>query len=226
MVFDSQETCWTLVRAASRGDAVARSTFGRSYAATLRSFFRARWHGRVLLEESDDAVQEVFLECLKPGGVLDHADPERGDFRGLLFGVARNVARRFEERAFARGRLLPDDSAWLRELASDQAGQETLFDRNWARALLRLSRRRHRVLALADGEAGRRRIELLERRFRDDEAIRDIAAHWEVPAHEVHQAYRKARSEFYRCLREVVAHHAPAGADLDSECRRLLLILR
>jgi DNA-directed RNA polymerase specialized sigma24 family protein len=191
----------------------------------IRGFLEARWRRRVLDLETDDAVQEVFLECLKPGGVLDRADPARGDFRGLLFGVTRNVAQRYEERALERGQVRPDDD-WLRDTAADQAGQETLFDRNWARALLRLSRRRHRALALADGEAGKRRIEILERRFGDDQAIRDIAASWGVPAQEVHRAYRKARGEFYGCLRQVVAHHAAPGTDVDSECRRLLLLVR
>jgi len=219
----SQDTCWTLVRAASRGDQDARAAFGRSYVAVVRGFLESRWRARSLRSETDDAVQEVFVECLKPGGVLDRADAARGDFRGLLFGVTRKVAQRFEERAVARGRLRSDDD-WLRSIASDQAGQETLFDRNWARALLRLTRRKHRELALADGEDGARRFELLERRFGADEPIRDIAAQWGVPASEVHRAYRKARAEFYRCLRQVVAHHAPAAADLDAECRRLLTL--
>lgn len=222
---EPSETCWTIVRAAAQGDADARSFFGRSYEAPIRALLDARGRGRVLHAETDDAVQEVFLECLKPGGALERADPARGDFRGLLFGVTRNVAQRFEERARARGRIRAHDE-WLREVAADQAGQETLFDRNWARALLRLSRRRHRALAAADGTAGRRRIELLERRFGDGEAIRDIARRWGVPADEVHRAYRKARSEFYRCLREVVADHCADGAPVDSECRRLLLLAR
>ena len=71
----------------------------------------------------------------------------------------------------------------------------------------------------------RRRIQLLERRFGDDEAIRDIAAQWDAPAQDVHNAYRKARKEFYQCLREVVAFHRPAATDLDRECRDLLTLL-
>lgn len=214
------------MRAAAHGDAAARSTFSRTYAVAIRSFLAARWRGRLLEGEVDDAAQEVFVECLKPSGVLERADEGRGDFRGLLFGVARNVARRFEDRAVARGRLLPEDSAWLGQVAADEPGQATLFDRGWAQALLRQTKRLHRERALADGLAGERRIELLERRFGDNEAIREIAARWGVPAQDVHNAYRKARTEFYGCLREVVAFHAPPGADLDAECRRLLACLR
>lgn len=222
---DPGETCWTVLRSASQGDAAARSIFSRSYAATIRGYLAVRWRGRLLASETDDATQEVFLECLKSGGVLERADAERGDFRGLLFGVTRNVALRFEQRALARRHLRPEDSDWLQEVASDEPGQATLFDRSWARALIRLTKRRHRERALADGPDGERRLELLERRFGNDEAIREIAARWGIPAQEVHNAYRKARTEFYGCLREVVAYHAPTGADLDSECRRLLALL-
>jgi DNA-directed RNA polymerase specialized sigma24 family protein len=223
---DADDTCWTVLRAASRGDAEARSRFSRFYAAAIRSYLEARWHGRLLASEVDDATQEVFVECLKPGGVLDHADAARGDFRGLLFGVARNVARRFEERAVRRGKLIPNEGEAYEQLPADDPGQATLFDRSWARALIRQSKRRHKERAKDQGPEAERRIELLERRFGGGEEIRTIAAAWGVPAQEVHNAYRKARTEFYGCLREVVAFHAPAGSDLDSECRRLLDLLR
>jgi DNA-directed RNA polymerase specialized sigma24 family protein len=216
------DTCWSIVRRASRGDAAARSAFVDSHTDVVRRYLAARWRGRLLGSEVDDATHEVLIECLKPGGALERADPERGDFRGLVFGVARNVARRFEERALARGRLRPEDSAWLQHVANDEPGQSTLFDRSWARAIVQQAQRLHRERACAAGEAGARRIELLERRFGHDEAIRDIAARWQVPAQEVHNAYRKARAEFYACLREIVALHAPTGADLDAECRRVL----
>lgn len=224
---DPADTCWTVLRAAARGDDAARSTFSHSYLKTVRDFLRQRWRGRVLMADVDDASQEVFVECLKPGGALEVAEESRGEFRGLLFGVVRNVARRFEERASKRGRLRHEDSAWLEHVAADEPGQATMFDRSWARTLMRQAKRRHRELAIeADGEAGRRRIELLERRFGDDQAIRQIAAAWGVDPKEVHTAYRKARTEFYRCLREAVGFHACADADLDSECRRLLSLLR
>lgn len=225
MSHDPADTCWTVLRAASKGDAEARQAFSRTYAATIRGYLNARWRGRVLASEIEDARQEVFLECLKAGGALDRADPALGDFRALLFGVTRNVARRFEERALERGHLRPEDSAWLQQIASDGPGQASLFDQNWARVLMRQSKRLHRERAQADGMAGQRRLELLERRFGDDQAIRDIAADWGVPAQEVHNAYRKARTEFYGCLREIVAFHQPAGADLDSECRKVLAAL-
>ena len=225
MTGDSQETCWTVVHAAANGDNDARATFSRNYSAAIRGFLEARWRGRRFATELDDAVQEVFVECLKPGGILERARPENGDFRGLLFAATRNVARRFEERAVRRGCVPPEDSAWLERIADDEPGQATLFDRSWARTLVRQASARHRERALAEGDSGRRRIQLLERRFGNDEAIRTIAAERGVPAQEVHNAYRKARREFYLCLREVVAFHRPAATDLDLECRELLALL-
>lgn len=223
---DHHETCWTVLRAAARGEPRARSTFARSYAPTIRGYLEARWRGRLLSTETDDAIQEVFVECIKDGGVLERADSARGDFRGLLFGAVRNVARRYEERFLKDKRAGPEDSAWIQHLASDEAGQSTVFDRAWARTLLHQAKDLHRQRALSDGEAGCRRIELLERRFGGNEAIREIAASWGVPAQEVHNSFRKARTEFYRCLREVVGSHASVGCDLDRECRRLLGLLR
>jgi DNA-directed RNA polymerase specialized sigma24 family protein len=161
----------------------------------------------VLATETSDATQEVFVECLKPGGVLERADAGHGDFRALLGAVTRNVARRFEERAIERGRVRPEDSAWLQQVASDENGQATVFDRSWAHALVEEASDRYRELASGDGDAGRRRIELLERRFGSDEAIREIAATWNVPAQHVHNEYKKARKEFDRCLLKVVAFH-------------------
>ncbi|MCA8964898.1 MAG: sigma-70 family RNA polymerase sigma factor, partial [Planctomycetes bacterium] len=154
------DTCWTVLRAASTGDPDARSTFARHYEPTIRLFLATRWRSRALAAEVADATQEVFVECLKPGGVLERADANRGDFRALLGAVTRNIARRFEARAVERGRVRPEDSAWLQHVADDDAGQATVFDRSWARALVEEATARYRDLAAKDGEAGRRRVEL------------------------------------------------------------------
>ena len=106
----SDETTWSVIARAAAGDTAARSTFARSYLAVVRSFLDARWSSTPLESEVDDAVQQVFIECLREDGVLARADPERGDLRGLLFGVASNVARRFEEHAVGRGGPTPEVS--------------------------------------------------------------------------------------------------------------------
>jgi len=214
-----------VIRAAAIGDSGARSTFANTYQAMIRSYLEIRWRGRVLANEIGDAMQEVFVECLKPGGVLERADADQGELRGLLRRVAQNVARRFEERAIQRGRVQPADSAWFAKVQSDDPGQTTVFNRCWAHSIIEAASLRFRELAAQDGEAGRRRIDLLERRFGSDEAIREIAAAWNLPAQDLHNAYKKARKEFYRCLRDVIAFHRPDATDLEHECREVLAML-
>lgn len=80
----------------------ANSSFGRCYLPLIRRLIAARWRGTPMHGELDDAVQEVFIECLKPDGPLSRVDAARGSVSGVLFGVARNVARRFEHRAVQR----------------------------------------------------------------------------------------------------------------------------
>ena len=222
----AQATCWNLVRNAADGDAAARSIFAGTYLGVVRDFLEARWRGRQLLTEIEDVAQEVFIELLKPSGALQRLDRSKGNFRGLLYTVTRNVARRHEERAVGRQELRPVDSSWMQRLAADEPGQETLFQSTWARALVREARELQEERASTQDESARLRAELLKRRFRNDESIADIAEELGVPAQDLHNAYRKARREFQECLREVVAFHSPSVVDVDAECRSLIALLK
>jgi RNA polymerase sigma-70 factor (ECF subfamily) len=190
----------------------------------VRRCLRARWGASPLSQEVDDAVQEVFLECARERGALTHADPERGGgFRSFLFGVVRNVARRFETRGGGRR---ASDSALDRLAAEEDLA--ALLDREWARCLMAQAAEHHRRSALPRGDAARRRVELLRLRFEEGLPIRAIAARWDTDAAAVHAAYRTARREFQDALRKVVGFHQDGrgGAEnLDAECRRLLDLL-
>lgn len=217
-----QDLSWSMIERAAAGDRDARSRFGRTYLPVVRSFLRARWRGTALATELDDAVQEVFVECLRQNGVLSKADAECGDLRGLLFGVARNVAARFEERAKKRlGRGQAAGSA-IDGIPAREPSLSILFDREWARTLMRLAGERMRARA-ENGSAGARlRIELMRLRFTESLSIREIAAQWEVDPDAVHRAYAKAREEFKACLRRIVAEHTVrTELDLDAEVARV-----
>ena len=133
---ESSETRWTVVFGAARGEAAAREEFARSYNPIVRRSLEARWRGTPLAREIDDAVQEVFLDCLREGGALTRVDPERGGFRGFLYGVTRNVALR-QERAHHRNR---EQSAGgdidLDHIAGEDERLSVAFDRAWASHLL------------------------------------------------------------------------------------------
>jgi RNA polymerase sigma factor (sigma-70 family) len=221
-----QETCWTLVRAATGGDGGARSLFAQSYATPIRAYLRHRWSSAPLLEHVDDAMQDIFVECFKPSGVLERADPENGEFRALLYAVARNVARRYEER---RSRTLDRaaQSIYLDELPGQEEALSRFFDRSWAQSIVRDAVLRHAQAARKGKGGERRRYRILRMRHQDGLPIREIAARIDEPnVDSVHNDYRRARREFRVFLRQAVAQHTGASpAALDAECRRITELL-
>lgn len=212
-------TCWTLIHAAAGGDAAARGDFARRYQPVARHYFAARWQASPLRSATDDAVQDVFVECFRPGGVLGKANDSPGDgFRAYFHGVLRNVARRHEEK-HRPGVSLADDQA------DGESSLGKAFDRAWAKSLLQEAARVQ--AGSADDERKRRRVELLRLRFQDGLPIRDIAVRWGDDATKLHHEYATARDEFRAALRRVVAYHRPAAgpAALDAACRDLLAAL-
>ena len=70
--------CSTTRRRAVRGTGRIR----RPVCPMVRAYLGARWRSSPMLQELDDAVQDVFVECLRHGGVLERARPgQPGGFR-------------------------------------------------------------------------------------------------------------------------------------------------
>ncbi len=210
-------TCWTLIGAAAGGDGAARAEFARLYQPVARTYFAARWQSSPLQSATDDAVQDVFVECFKPNGVLGKANDSPGDgFRPFFHGVLRNVARRHEEK-HRPGVALPEDQA------ADESSLGKEFDRAWAVSLLREAAR---VQAESAGDDGRkrRRVELLRLRFQEGLPIREIAARWNDDAAKLHHEYATARDEFRAALHRVLTFHMPTApaADVDAAARGVL----
>jgi RNA polymerase sigma-70 factor (ECF subfamily) len=218
------ETCWTTIRGAARGDGAARERFSRLYLDAVTAYLAARWRGAATRADVDDAVQEVFLECFRADGALDRVTESSGSgFRGWLYGVARNVARRFEERDARRRTFEPVDPA---ELAAEETRISRIFDREFARTLMRRAAERMESAARAGGEAATRRVELLRLRFRDGLPIREIAARMGEDGAKVHHEYAKAREEYKSALIEEVSFHHPGPrAAAERECALLLALL-
>lgn len=217
---DPASTCWTVIRAAAAGSPADREELARRYLGVVRAYLGARWRGSELLGELGDAVQEVFVECFRRGGVLEAAGAGRvPHFRAFLYGVTRNVARRFENRS-AVPVSLPD------ELEANERSQSRLFDRTWARAIMAEAAQLQRDRAAERGPEAVRRVELLRLRFEENMPIRTIAEQWGVEAAALHHAYAIARKEFRAALLEVVAFHSPGGPEaLEQEAAGLLKAL-
>lgn len=221
----SDTTCWTLIRQASSGSEEDRERFARNYLDVVRSYLRSRWKGTRMLGDLDDAVQEVFLECFREGGVLDRLDDRRPvSFRAFFFGVSRNVALRWEKRAGRRRERHAVMDIDPQRLAAAEATQSRVFDREWARALFRQAGELQRERARASGEAALKRVELLELRSGEDLPVRAIAERWGQEARVVHKEYARAREEFEAALLDILALHYPEETTADHRKRCLELI--
>ena len=205
-------TAWPVIRGAAAGEPEQRSLFVRSYAPIIRAYLRARWRGSALIQDVDDAVQEVFLDCFKDDGVLASADRAR-EFRPFLYGAVRNVARHAETR---RKRNKEHALPSAVEPVSDEE-LSAVFDRAWALAVVQAA------LARMDDA---KQVELLRLRFHDDLPIREIAKRWNEEPEKVHRAYAKARQAYERALLDVVLFHQPGNREKAlAEARRLLALL-
>jgi RNA polymerase sigma-70 factor (ECF subfamily) len=217
---DVDFTCWTMVRAAAAGSLEDREAFAQRYLGVVRTHLGARWRGTVVEADVDDAVQEVFLECFRPNGALDAVSAGRvPNFRAFLYGVVRNVARRFESRRVHSAGPLPESLA-------DEETLSRLYERTWAQAIMAEAVRRQVQRAAELGPEAVRRVELLRLRFEANLPIRTIADQWDVPAAELHRAYALARKEFRAALLEVVAFHHPGSpAEVEQGAASLLKAL-
>jgi len=216
----SESTCWTIIRAAAAGSATDREELARRYLGVIGAYLASRWRGSDLRNDLDDAVQEVFVECFRQGGALEAAGADRvPSFRAFLYGVIRNVARRFESRPTRATGPLPD-------MPADDVTQSRLFDRTWAQAIMAEAAQLQRQRAAEGGPEAVKRVKLLRLRFEENLPIRAIAELWKVDAAKLHHAYALARQEFRTALLEVVAFHQPGSPiELEQEAAGLLKAL-
>ncbi len=220
-------TCWTLIESAADGDRAARDAFVERYLPVVRAYLRARWRNRVPESELEDAVQEVFVECLRDEGVLQRNRARRGaGFRAYLFGAVRNVALRAEDARSSKIDAPRTDSFDADGLAAGDETSSRAFDRAWASAIVREAAERQKEAAKSEGEAALRRVELLRLVFQEERGIADIARDWDVQPEALHREYAKARAEFAAALKGVVAFHVTeSDAAVDCECRDLMSLL-
>ena len=220
-------TCWTVIRDAAGGDAAARQTFAERYESIVRGYLMARWGSSPLGQEVEDAIQEVFVEAFRDGGVLERVDADApGGFRAFLYGVVRNVAKRAEYRHSRRRDQQPVSGFFQQSVDAAEQRLSRVFDREWARKLMREAAARQRELAHKKGAEAQKRVELLRLRFREGWPIREIARLWEVDPAGLHREYARARAEFRQALVEVVEFHRPGSREqLERECAQLLSLL-
>lgn len=213
-----------MIRDAAAGEAQERERFAERYAPLVRAYLAARWASSSCREEMDDAIQEVFVECFRQGGILERVDASGGSgFRAFFYGMVRNVALRFEKRfALARKRS-PGQTPDPDRIAESEHGLSRVFDQAWATCLLREAGELQTRHAEAAGKEAVRRVELLRLRFQEDLPIREIARLWEIEPLRIHRQYQRARREFKEALVEVLSFHYPGTrAEVEQRCVNLL----
>jgi DNA-directed RNA polymerase specialized sigma24 family protein len=216
----SESTCWTMIRAAAAGSPTDRNDLARRYIAIVRTYLGARWRSSALRNDLDDAAQEVFVECFRQGGALEVAGTGGvHSFRAFLYGVIRNVVRRFENGPVRATVPLP-------EITANEASLSRLFERTWAKAIMSEAAQMQRERANERGAEAVQRVELLRLRFEENLPIRSIAERWGVDPASIHHAYALARKEFRAALMEVMAFHHPGSpVELEQEAASLLKAL-
>jgi DNA-directed RNA polymerase specialized sigma24 family protein len=222
-----ESTCWTVIRGASAGDQLARERFARVYRPFILACLAGRWRDPRDRNDLEDAAHEVLIECIKEGGALAKACPDRpGGFRAFLCGVVRNVAGNIERKRSrdparrAGGQMDPE------HLPDSEASPSRNLDRAWAEALIREARELHADQARQAGPDALRRAELLQLVFHDGLKIREISARWNADAAVLHRQYAKGRKEFKAALLEVVGfHHPGTPAEVERKCADLLALL-
>ncbi len=215
------ETSWTLIRAAGEGSEHAMGEFAKRYEPLIRRCLQYRWRSSTKSAWIDDAIQEVFIECIRPGGVLAKADDKfSGGFRSFLRGVVRNIILRFECRPAETNLHSPED-------IEAETSLSQVFDREFAKTVMNEASLLQRKLAADRGEPSLKRVQLLEARFQEGLPIRQIAENWGVKSDWLHHEYARARHEFEEALMQVVASHQPASTDAEVRqyCRELLTML-
>lgn len=222
-------TSWTLIREAARGGPAERGAFAKRYEPLIRAYLGARWKNSPLAQEIGDACQDFFIDCFREDGPLSRVQQgKEGGFRPFLYGVARIIALRWEERMTRQRVRPPEDEFDMGEIESNETQLSLAFDRAWAKVVLEEAADRQRHAAENKGEDAQKRVELLSLRFREGLPIREIAKLWETDAARLHHQYAKARDEYSQALFEVVSVHFPQAstADIQRECVEILTMLR
>ena len=156
----SDLTSWSVIEQAASGIPEAREDFVRRYEPVVRAYFGSRWRSSSRPEDVDDVSQEVFLECFRDGGVLARAQRDRpGGFRAFLYGVVRNVALRFERRRARSRERQAGPQFDFDGVGRDEATLSRVFDRSWARLMVREAFQAQKREAETSGPRALRRVE-------------------------------------------------------------------
>lgn len=161
-------TRWTLLaraREQNERGVQARKEFAEIYRRPIVDFMLASVRDPAL---ADDLTHEFFRRLSEGGGVLEHAEVERGSFRALLVTALRNLmSDHHRKRARREGKEThPDqreDGGWDRMTVRAFHSAEAAFHRAWVETTLRVALSEVREICIQKGQ--QIHLELFEARY-------------------------------------------------------------
>ncbi len=228
-------TRWSVVLAAGQADSTlaqeALTRLCQTYWYPLYAYARRRGQSR---HDAQDLTQEFFARLLE-GNWLARADRERGRFRTFLLTAMKHFLANEWHRANARKRggqaqifSLDDDAAENRYQSEpcEKATPESLFERNWALALLDDVLRRLEQEYGRDGKA--EWMEVMRPALtadRDAISYADIAEKLGLTETAARVAVHRLRQRYRKLIRAEVAHTVSSPEEVDEEMRHLFQTL-
>jgi RNA polymerase sigma-70 factor (ECF subfamily) len=219
-------TRWTRVMKARGDSAEAKTALAELceiYYAPVRAFV-AHTAGA---ESADDQSQAFFARLLEKAG-LDNVDPGRGRFRSYLLGAVKHFLRDEAVKSSAQKRgggseRVPLDDDEAQAQAAEDAPPDTLFDREWAMALI------GRALdALEQSQEPKLQFTILKPWLSGaaiDRSQADAAAELGISEGAVKVAIHRLRKRFRQCVREEIAQTVNSPDEVAGELNYLIEVL-
>lgn len=199
---------------------ISEERFCQRYGPLIRQCIQARWRGSALRHDVDDAIQDVFLAFLRPGGALQslRAIPP-ADADAYVRGVVRNTARMIERRAAQRKEVALDSDPATWRVCED--GTARVLDRAWVRGML--SQALAHLLDPRFSAVRQRRIHLLRLLHYSSLTPGEVASMAGLAPEAVHREMSRARRELrLSLLRQLQQHGGRAASQAERTLRELL----
>jgi RNA polymerase sigma-70 factor (ECF subfamily) len=231
-----QTTSWSVLREAAAGSSAAsREALSRlceTYWPPVYAFIRSRGQSP---SDAEDLTQAYFTRFLEKGYLADFR-PEVGRFRTFLrASVAHFLANEWDRvRALKRGGgqvALSLDAATAEERLRlepvDRLTPETVFERQWAAAVLsRCLERLRREQAAGAGEGRFERLKAFLSSDGAEEGYATLAGELGLSEAAVRVAVHRLRRRFATVLREEILETVSDPGEVDAEIRWLLEAVR
>jgi RNA polymerase sigma-70 factor (ECF subfamily) len=230
-----ETTNWRLVLAArSDAPAAARAALGQlceTYWYAVYAFIRRQGHAA---PDAEDLTQAYFTRFLEKD-YLKAVRPEAGRFRAFVLASVRHFLSNERDRLLAAkrgGRRIilsldvEDAEQRLRLEPADHVTPETLFERNWASAVL--AQALDRLRAELEATEGPERFRRLGPHLTGDApaaTYAELAREMGVSEAAIRVAVHRLRKRFGALLRDEIARTVEDPEDVEQEVRYLLSVI-